>query len=103
MFSRVREAATRRGRKAPAVAAFTLLLGLLASHPAFATSVKRLGLGEIVGAADAIVQGRVDAIRCFWQDRQIYTEVRVAVTHSLKGPRQDRLTFLQGGGRVDSR
>jgi hypothetical protein len=102
MFSRFREATARRGRKSPAVAAFTLLVGLIASHPALATSIKRLGLGEIVEASDTIVQGRVDAIRSFWQDRQIYTEVRVAVARSLKGKHQDRLTFLQVGGRVDS-
>jgi hypothetical protein len=102
MFSRVREATARRGRKIPAVAASTLLSALLLTPPALATSVRRLELGEMVAAADTIVQGRVDGIRCFWQDRQIYTEVRVAVARSLKGARGDRLTFLQVGGRVDS-
>lgn len=102
MFSRVREATARRGRKTPAVAAFTVLSTILVSHPLFATSVRRLELGEIVAAADTIVQGRVETIRCFWRDRQIYTEVRVAVARSLKGPRHDRLTFLQVGGRMDS-
>src|SRR5262245_15353337 len=102
MLSRAAAATARRGRKTPAVAAFAVLSALLAPDHLFATSVRRLDLGEIVAASDTIVEGRIEAIHCFWRDRQIYTEVRVAVARSLKGPRRDLLTFLQVGGRVDS-
>jgi hypothetical protein len=95
-------AAARPGRKAPAVAAFLVLAGLLATAPALATSVRRLGLEEIVRVSDTIVQGRVDSIRTFWQGRQIYTEVSVSVSRALKGEHLDRLTFLQVGGRVET-
>src|SRR6266850_8244998 len=74
----------------------------LASMPAFATTVRHLDLKEIVGASDTIVQGRVESIRSFWQGKQIHTEVRVKVSRALKGPRGDRVTFLQTGGRVES-
>ena len=102
MSPRAREARACPGRKAPTVAAFLAFAGFLVSKPVLATTVKHLDLGEIIGAADTIVEGRVDSIRSFWLGRQICTEVSVRVSRALKGPRQDRLTFLQVGGRVDS-
>jgi hypothetical protein len=103
MYPRVREASAWHGRKGPWAAVLLILTSLcLASVPALATTVKRLGLKEIVGASDTIVQGRVESIRSFWQGRQICTEVTLGVSRALKGPRALRLTFLQVGGRVDS-
>ena len=103
MYPRGWEGESRLGRKATVVAVFLLLPGLLLfSSPAFATTVKRLDLKEIVAASDAIVEGRVESIRSFWQGRQIFTEVTVGVSRALKGPRPARLTFLQVGGRVDA-
>jgi len=77
-------------------AAFCLAL------PAFATTVRRLGLPELVPASESIVLGRVEATRSYWQGKQIYTEVTLSVRRSLKGPRTASLTFVQLGGRVES-
>jgi hypothetical protein len=93
----------RHGRKGRWAAAFLILAtACLAAIPALASTVRRMGLKEIVGASDTIVQGRVESTRSFWRGKQIYTEVNVGVSRALKGPRADRLTFLQAGGRVDS-
>src|SRR5437667_10401359 len=103
MDPRVRAASAYPGRNGLRVAVFLILASLrLASIPAHATTVKRLELKDIIAASDAIVQGRVESIRSFWHGKQIHTEVRVAVSRTLKGPREDRLTFLQTGGRVES-
>jgi hypothetical protein len=101
MFPPVREAPDRLRRKVPAVAVFLALAGLFVSLPVLATTVRRLGMEEMVGAADTIVEGRVESIRSFWQDRLIYTEVIVAVGRTLKGAHADRVRFVQLGGRVD--
>src|SRR6267142_4689277 len=102
MSWRPREATARLGRKTPAVAASLVLASFLSTPPPLATTVKRLGLEELIDAADTIVEGRVESIRSFWLGRQICTEVTVEVSRALKGPRRDRLTFLQIGGRVDA-
>ena len=41
----------------------------------FATTVRHVGLGELVKTSDTIVLGRVEATRAFWQGKQIDTEV----------------------------
>ncbi|MBI1950330.1 MAG: hypothetical protein HYS34_03090 [Acidobacteria bacterium] len=60
-----------------------------------------MGLAEMVQASESIVLGRVAASRTYWQGKQIYTEVTLAVTRSLKGAGVRTLTFVQLGGRVD--
>jgi hypothetical protein len=103
MDPRMRVASVHSGRKGVRVAVFVLLASLLLAWiPVLATTVKHLGLKDIVGASDAIVAGRVESTRSFWRGKQIYTEVGLAVSRVLKGPREERLTFLQAGGRVES-
>jgi hypothetical protein len=80
---------------------FTALAAFCFALPAFATTVRRLGLAELVQASESIVLGRVEASRSYWQGKQIYTEVTVSVRRSLKGPRTGTLTFVQFGGRVE--
>ncbi|MEK7282539.1 MAG: hypothetical protein AAB249_01905, partial [Acidobacteriota bacterium] len=81
---------------------FTVLAALgLSLPPAFGTTVRRLGLAELVPASESIVLGKVEASRSYWQGKQIYTEVTVAVTRTLKGARSGKLTFIQLGGRVE--
>src|SRR5207245_5696896 len=82
--------------------AFALTFLFLSIVPVFGTTVRHLGLGDLVKASDTIVLGRVEATRALWQGKQIYTEVTVAVTRSLKGARAGRVSFMQLGGRVDS-
>ena|SRR5882672_7203903 len=84
-----------------AATVFAGLVGFCLALPAFATTVRRLGLAEMVPASESIVLGRVEATRSYWQGKQIYTEVTLAVRRSLKGPRTGSLTFVQLGGRVD--
>lgn len=98
-----RAAPARLGRKGARAAVFLILTFVcLTSAPVLASTVRHLGLKDIVGAADTIVEGRVESIRSFWQGKQIYTEVTVGVTRALKGARAERLTFVQVGGRVNS-
>lgn len=80
---------------------FTVFAAICLSHPAFATTVRRLGLKDLVPASESIVLGKVEATRSYWQGKQIYTEVTVAVTRSIKGPRFATMTFVQLGGRVE--
>ena len=77
-------------------------VGLCLALPAFATTVRRLGLAELVPASESIVLGRVEATRSYWQGKQIYTEVTLSVRRSLKGARTGTLTFVQLGGRVEN-
>jgi hypothetical protein len=91
----------RCGPNRLAAMAFAALAAFCVALPAFATTVRRLGLAEMVPASETIVLGRVEASRSYWQGKQIYTEVTVSVRRTLKGPRNVTLTFVQLGGRVE--
>ena len=91
----------RFGPNGLAATVFTVIAILGLSAPAFCTTVRRLGLAEMVPVSEAIVLGRVEASRTYWQGKQIYTEVTLAVTRSLKGAGGRTLTFVQLGGRVE--
>lgn len=84
-----------------AATVFAGMVGFCLALPVFATTVRRLGLAEMVPASESIVLGRVDATRSYWQGKQIYTEVTLSVRRSLKGPRTGTLTFVQLGGSVE--
>jgi hypothetical protein len=75
---------------------------LCATGLASATLIRRLPLPDVVSAADAIVEGRVAAVRSFWEGKQIWTEVSLAVAGTHKGGSVETLTFLQLGGSVKS-
>jgi len=103
MISRV-ETGSRK-LSVPKRLASTVFAGVVAlclAVPAFATTVRRMGLPELVPASESIVLGRVEGTRSYWQGKQIYTEVTLSVRRSLKGPRTASLTFVQLGGRVDN-
>src|SRR5882762_9711548 len=95
--------ATARDGRRCAWAAGLLVPLLLSPLPALATTVRHVGLKEIVAASDTIAQGRVESVRSFWREKQIVTEVSVVVSRGLKGGRTDHHTFLQAGGRVEKR
>ena len=78
-----------------------LLLLALFSH-ATATMLVHLGLDKMASAADTIVEGRVEAVRSFWQGRQIVTEVTLSVSRVLKGTPGVKVRFLQVGGSVQT-
>ena len=82
-----------------AAAAALLILPFTLAH---ATTVRRLDLPAMTRAADTIVEGRVEAVRSYWEGNRIWTEVRVAVTRSHKGSPDGSVTLLQLGGRVES-
>src|SRR5258706_3968664 len=85
----------------PAASISGILL-LAFALPALATTVRHLGLGELVASSDTIVQGRVRGVRSFWQGKQILTEVTVGVGRALKGKSASSVTFRQVGGRVSA-
>ncbi|HXH27777.1 MAG TPA: hypothetical protein VNL37_01960, partial [Candidatus Polarisedimenticolia bacterium] len=77
-----------------------VLLGGAIVTPARATTIRRMGLDEIVSHADTIVEARVTSVRSFWQGRKVLTEIGLSVTRSYKGSPGPSLTFQQLGGRV---
>ncbi len=62
--------------------------------------IARLGLDDMVAASDTIVEGRVQALRSFWQGKQILTEVTLSVVRAHKGAAGAQLAFIQMGGSV---
>jgi hypothetical protein len=78
------------------------LLVLAAFSHATATMLVHLSLERLASAADTIVEGRVEAVRSFWEGRQIVTEVTLSVWRALKGHPGARVSFLQVGGSVQA-
>jgi len=75
---------------------------MLPATLAHATSVRRLELPEMTRAADTIIEGRVEAVRSYWEGNRIWTEVRVAVTRAYNVSPDGSVTLLQLGGSVES-
>jgi hypothetical protein len=59
-------------------------------------------LPDVTAAADAIVEGRVAAVRSFWVGKQIWTEVSLTVHQAHKGKPGGSIIFHQLGGSVRS-
>jgi hypothetical protein len=72
----------------------TALLGATA----FATTIKKMDLQELVKVSDAIAQGTVESIETRWEDKSIYTYTSIRVDESIKGgPRRAYLLRHPGG------
>ncbi|MEO1271589.1 MAG: hypothetical protein AAFX99_26145 [Myxococcota bacterium] len=71
--------------------------------PAHATIVLKLDTADMGAEASSIVMGRVEAVRSFWDNGRILTEVDVRVALPVKGIAQQGavVTLQQMGGRVD--
>jgi hypothetical protein len=70
---------------------------LLAAE-AYATTVVRLGLEEMVGASAQIVVGTVSAAETVWVGRQIFTRYTVSVEETLLGDGRSTVSVLVPGG-----
>lgn len=84
-------------------AALLMLLTILASLPARATTLVRLSLEQLSLASSLVARGRVVDQHSQWTpgQRRIVTITHVAVRRTLKGRAAGRLTIEQPGGSVD--
>jgi hypothetical protein len=76
-----------------------IIIGLLAT-PAFASTVKRMDLKELVSVSDAIAQGTVESVESRWENQSIYTYISVRVDEPLKGGPRRVLLIRQAGGQI---
>jgi hypothetical protein len=79
--------------------AIGLIVAALAA-PAFATTVAKLNLKELVQRADLIVQGQVESVNSHWDEerRLVFTYVSIRVDEPLKGERLQWVLIRQVGG-----
>lgn len=68
------------------------------SPPVYAETQHELDLAQMVGMADEIVVGRVEASEAKWQGPLIVTEATVAVEEPIKGEPEPEITVTQLGG-----
>jgi len=71
--------------------------------PASATTLRRMGLEELVAGNRTVVVGQVSDVRSYWNKDHsfILTDVRIAVNDVVKGKLQDQeITITVMGGRV---
>ena len=76
------------------------LTALILSAPAFATTVARLNLEQLVQRADLIVQGQVQSVYSQWDDERhlVFTYISIRVDDPLKGERRQSVLIRQLGG-----
>jgi hypothetical protein len=77
-----------------------VLLAAILAAPAFATTVFKLDLAQLVQRADMIVQGQVEAVYSQWDEGQrlVFTYVSIRVDDPLKGERRQTVLIRQVGG-----
>lgn len=77
---------------------------LLAALPSSGATFVALDSQQLVGGADAIVQGRVIELQSFWDEggRIIVTEATVRVTEAILGSPESVVKVQTPGGRVGS-
>lgn len=83
------------------VIGITLMAAILAA-PAFATTVARLDMEQLVQRADVIVQGHVQSVYSQWDEarRLVFTYISIRVDEPLKGERRQLVLIRQVGGTV---
>ena len=76
-----------------------LMVAIMAG-PAFATTVVKLDLKQLVQRADLIVQGQVQSVYSQWDQelRLVFTYVSIRVDDPLKGERRQSVLIRQVGG-----
>lgn len=86
------------------VCKWALLAVFFIAAPLFATTVFRMELKEVVGKADAIVEGHVESVYSQWdaQYRLVFTYISIGVDEFLKGEPRRSLLIRQLGGRIGS-
>jgi hypothetical protein len=78
-----------------------LMLALIAAS-AFATTVAKLNLEQLVKRADIIVQGQVQSVYSQWDEERhlVFTYVSIRVDESIKGSNRRSVLIRQVGGTV---
>jgi hypothetical protein len=78
------------------------LMAAILAAPAFATTVVRLNLEQLVQRADLIVQGQVQSVHCQWDEERhlVFTYISIRVDEPLKGERRQSVLIRQIGGSV---
>ncbi len=76
-----------------------LIVAILAA-PAFATTVMKMDLEQLVKRADLIVQGQVQSIASQWDEQRhlVFTYISIRVDDPLKGERRQSVLIRQVGG-----
>jgi hypothetical protein len=92
---------TKTIRTMRGLAGITLMVAILAA-PAFATTVTKLNLEQLVQRADLIVQGQVESVYSQWNEqlRLVFTYVSIRVDEPLKGGSRQSVLIRQIGGTV---
>jgi hypothetical protein len=82
-----------------AAAALALVVG---ASPTGATTLLKMGFGDLVREADQIVVGTVASVQGEWDDsfRFIHTNVTLAVERSLRGMAPSEIVLRTPGGEV---
>ncbi|MBI4475307.1 MAG: hypothetical protein HY646_21770 [Acidobacteria bacterium] len=77
-----------------------LLVVMLLTMPASATTIRKMDLPQLVAKADSILQGRVESVETRWENNLAYTYVSLRVDDPLKGERRRTVLIKQLGGRI---
>jgi hypothetical protein len=76
-----------------------IVIGLL-GMPAFASTIKKMDLVELVSVSDAIAQGTVESVESRWEKQSIYTYTSIRVDEAIKGGPRRALLIRQAGGQI---
>jgi len=78
------------------------LVAAILAAPAFATTVTKMDLEQLVQRADLIVQGQVQSVYSQWDEgrRLVFTYISIRVDEPLKGERRQSILIRQIGGTV---
>ena len=78
------------------------LMAVILAAPAFATTVARLDMEQLVQRADLIVQGHVQSVYSQWDEarRLVFTYISIRVDEPLKGERRQWVLIRQVGGSI---
>lgn len=80
------------------------LLVFAVSSVAFATTVVRMDLEDLVAKSDLVVVGSIAEVEPkLHDDGRVYTHVKVSVDEVLSGEETDTVSIVHIGGRVESR
>ncbi len=77
-----------------------VLVVAVLSVPAFATTVVKLNMQQLVQKSDLIVQGQVQSVYTQWNEQQhlVFTYISIRVDESLKGQGPKSVLIRQVGG-----
>jgi len=83
-------------------AALLVMLAAALAVPAFASTVKKMDLQELVTVSDSVVQGTVESVETRWEAKSIYTYASIRVDEGIKGGPRRAVLVRQPGGKIGS-